>query len=158
GVSAEDEVYLRSIVRSTEGQPYSAVNIAADRDAVLGFYYNTGYLDAQFENSQDQAPAATRMTLHYKVITGERQFVRGTLVSGLETTKPSLVASRISVAPGDPISQTQIAQSQQKLYDLGIFAKVETALQNPDGKEESKNVLFHMDEARKYSFNFGLGA
>jgi outer membrane protein insertion porin family len=158
GVSAEDEAYLRSIVRSAEGQPYSAVNIAADRDAVLGFYYNTGYPDAQFENSQDPVPAANRMALHYKVIPGERQFVRGTLVRGLEVTKPSLVASRISVATGDPISQTQIAQSQQKLYDLGIFAKVETALQNPDGKEESKNVLFHMDEARKYSFNFGLGA
>jgi outer membrane protein insertion porin family len=68
------------------------------------------------------------------------------------------VASRISVAPGDPISQNRIAQSQQRLYDLGIFAKVETALQNPDGKEEQKYVLFHLDEARKYSFNFGIGA
>ncbi len=158
GVSAEDEAYLRSIVRSTEGQPYSAANIAADRDAVLGFYYNTGYPDAQFENSQDPAPAANRMTLHYKVTPGERQFVRGTLVRGLEMTRPSLVASRISVAPGDPISQNRIAQSQQRLYDLGIFAKVETALQNPDGKEEQKYVLFHLDEARKYSFNFGIGA
>jgi outer membrane protein insertion porin family len=158
GVSAEDEAYLRSIVRSTAGQPYSAANIAADRDAVLGFYYNTGYPDAQFENSQDPAPAANRMILHYKVIPGERQFVRGTLVRGLEVTRPSLVASRISVAPGDPISQNRIAQSQQRLYDLGIFAKVETALQNPDGKEEQKYVLFHLDEARKYSFNFGIGA
>jgi len=158
GVSAEDETYLRSIVRSTEGQPYSAANIAADRDAVLGFYYNTGYPDAQFENSQDPVPAANRMTLRYKVIPGERQFVRGTLVRGLEMTKPSLVASRISVAPGDPISQNRIAQSQQRLYDLGIFAKVQTALQNPDGKEEQKYVLFHLDEARKYSFNFGVGA
>ncbi len=158
GVSAEDEAYLRSIVRSTEGQPYSAANIAADRDAVLGFYYNTGYPDAQFENTQDPVPAANRMTLHYKVTPGERQFVRGTLVRGLEMTRPSLVASRISVAPGDPISQNLIAQSQQRLYDLGIFAKVETALQNPEGKEEQKYVLFHLDEARKYSFNFGIGA
>jgi len=158
GVSAEDETYLRSIVRSSEGQPYSAANIAADRDAILGYYYNSGYPDAQFESTQDPAPAPNRVNLHFKVVPGERQFVRGTLVRGLETTKASLVASRISVAPGDPISQTQIAQSQQKLYDLGIFAKVETALQNPDGKEESKYVLFHLDEARKYSFNFGVGA
>jgi outer membrane protein assembly complex protein YaeT len=158
GVPAEDETYLRSIVRSTEGQPYSAANIAADRDAVLGYYYNNGYPDAQFDSSQDPAPAPNRVNLRYRVIPGSRQFVRGTLVRGLEATKPTLVASRISVAPGDPISQTQIAQSQQKLYDLGIFAKVETALQNPDGQEESKYVLFHLDEARKYSFNVGLGA
>ena len=158
GVSAEDEAYLRSIVRSTEGQPYSAANVAADQDTILGYYYNNGYPDAQFESSQDPAAAPNRVNLHYHVVSGERQFVRGTLVRGLETTKPSLVASRISVAPGDPISQSRIAQSQQRLYDLGIFSKVETALQNPDGKEESKYVLFHLDEARKYSFNFGVGA
>jgi outer membrane protein assembly complex protein YaeT len=158
GVPSEDEQYLRSIVRSTEGQPYSAANIASDRDAVLGYYYNNGYPDAQFENSQDPAPAPNRVNLHYRVIPGERQYVRGTLVRGLETTKPSLVARRISLEPGDPISQSRIAQSQQRLYDLGIFSKVQTALQNPDGTEEQKYVLFHLDEARKYSFNFGVGA
>ena len=157
GVPAEDEAYLRSIVRSTEGQPYSAANIAADRDSILGYYYNNGYPDAQFESSQDPA-GPNRVNLHYKVTPGERQYVRGVLVRGLETTKPSLVAERISVAPGDPISQSQIAQSQQKLYDLGIFSKVQTALQNPEGKEEQKYVLFHLDEARKYSFNFAVGA
>ncbi|MBZ5633575.1 MAG: outer membrane protein assembly factor BamA [Acidobacteriia bacterium] len=158
GVPADDETYLRSIVRSTEGQPYSPANIAADRDSILGYYYNNGYPDAQFESSQDPAPAPNRVSLHYRVTPGERQFVRGTLVRGLETTRPSLVASRILVGPGDPISQSRIAQSQQKLYDLGIFSKVETALQNPEGKEEQKYVLFHLDEARKYSFNFGVGA
>ena len=158
GISAEDEAYLRSIVRSTEGQPYSPANVAADQDTILGYYYNNGYPDAQFESTQNPAAVPSRMNLRYRVVSGERQFVRGTLVRGLETTKPSLVASRISVAPGDPISQSRIAQSQQRLYDLGIFSKVETALQNPDGKEESKYVLFHLDEARRYSFNFGLGA
>lgn len=158
GIPAEDQEYLRAIVRSTEGQPYSEANIAADRDTVLDYYYNNGYPDAQFESSQDPAPAPNRVNLRYRVAPGERQYVRGTLVRGLETTNPSLVASRISLAPGDPISQSRIAQSQQRLYDLGIFAKVQTALQNPEGKEDRKYVLFHLDEARKYSFNFGIGA
>ena len=158
GVPAADEAYLRSIIRSTEGQPYSAANIAADRDSILGYYYNSGYPAAQFESSQDPAPTPNRVNLHYRVTPGVRQYVRGTLVRGLENTRPSLVASRIFVAPGDPISQNRIAQSQQKLYDLGIFSKVETALQNPDGEEESKYVLFHLDEAKRYSFNFGVGA
>jgi outer membrane protein assembly complex protein YaeT len=158
GVSAQDEEYLRSTLRSTEGQPYSSTNIAADRDAVLSYFYNDGYPDAQFESAQEAASAPNRMNLHFKVMPGERQYVRGTLVRGLETTKPTLVASRILLAPGDPISQSRIAQSQQKLYDLGIFSKVQTALQNPDGKQEQKYVLFHLDEARRYSFNFGVGA
>ncbi len=158
GIPPADEQYLRTLVRSTEGQPYSAANVAADQDTILDYYYNDGYPGAQFESSQEPAAAPNRVNLRYRVNPGERQYVRATLVRGLETTNPSLVASRISLAPGDPLSQNRIAQSQQRLYDLGIFSKVQTALQNPEGQEESKYVLFHLDEARKYSFNFALGA
>ena len=69
-----------------------------------------------------------------------------------------MVSDRISLKPGDPISQSQIGTSQQKLYDLGIFAKVQTAIQNEDSPEDSKYVIFHLDEASKYSFNLGIGA
>lgn len=158
GATAEDEAYLRSVLRSTEGQPFSAANVGADRDTVLDYYYNNGYPGAEFESRQDPAAAPNRVNLRYVITPGQRLYVRGILVRGLETTNPALVASRISLMPGDPLSQSQIAQSQQKLYDLGIFAKVQTALQNPDGKEEEKYVLFHLDEARRYSFNFGFGA
>ena len=158
GASGEDEAYLRSVLRSTEGQPFSAANIAADRDTVLDYYFNNGYPGAEFESSQDPAAVPNRMNLRYVITPGQRLYVRGILVRGLETTNPALVASRISLTPGDPLSQNQIAQSQQRLYDLGIFSKVQTALQNPEGQEEKKYVLFHLDEARRYSFNFGFGA
>jgi outer membrane protein assembly complex protein YaeT len=157
GVSAEDVEYLRSTLQSTEGQPFSEANIASDRDAILSYYYNNGYPDATFDWTQSES-ALNRVDLSFEIKPGPRQFVRGVLVSGLETTNPDLVQSRISLGAGDPISQNRIAESQQKLYDLGIFAKVQTAIQNPTSAEDNKYVLFHMDEARKYSFNFGVGA
>ena len=83
-------------------------------------------------------------------------YVRSVLVRGLDTTRPALVASRIPLAPGRSHLQARIAESQQKLYDLGIFSKVQTAIQNPDGEEDNKYVLFQLDEASKYSFNAGL--
>jgi outer membrane protein insertion porin family len=84
--------------------------------------------------------------------------VRNVFVRGLVHTRTSLVARRITLAPKDRLSQVRITESQQKLYDLGIFSKVETAVQDPDGDEDSKNVLFHLDEASRYSFNVGFGA
>jgi len=68
------------------------------------------------------------------------------------------VENRISPKPGDPLSQQSIAASQQKLYDLGIFSKVQTAIQNPGGDEDQKYVLFQVDEASRYSFTLGVGA
>ena len=45
-----------------------------------------------------------------------------------------LVRERIrNLEPGDPLSQSSMIESQRRLYDLGIFARVDTALQNPDG-------------------------
>ena len=158
GASAEDAAYLRGVLRSTEGQPYSDANIAADRDLILGFFFNNGYPDAAFDWTATPTSAPNKVDLHYIARPGTRQFVREVLMRGLKTTNPKVVLSRIKIKPGDPISQGAIAETQQKLYDLGIFSKVQTALQNPDGDEEQKRVLFQIDEAAKYSFNTGFGA
>ncbi len=158
GASPADTAHLREIVQSAAGQPFSEANIAADRDAILSYFFDSGYPDATFDWSQTPAGTPNHADLHYNIKPGERQFVRDVLVRGLETTRSNVVSSRILIRPGDPISQGRIAETQQKLYNLGIFSKVQTALQDPDGKEESKYVLFQLDEAAKYSFNVGIGA
>ena len=59
---------------------------------------------------------------------------------------------------GEALSSAKEIDSQRRLYDLGIFSHVTTAVQNPNGDEEDKYVLFDVDEARHYSFTFGFGA
>ncbi len=158
GVEEADAEYLRGIVQTAPGQSFSETNVAADRDAVLAFYLNNGYPEATFDWSQTPGDAERRVKLRYTVHPGDRQYVRDVLIHGLETTRRDLVTSRIGLNPGDAVSQSRISESQRKLYDLGIFAKVQTALQNPEGVEERKHLLFHFDEAAKYSFTAGIGA
>ncbi|HEV8147354.1 MAG TPA: BamA/TamA family outer membrane protein [Bryobacteraceae bacterium] len=158
GMGPSDLDNLKPDLQSTEGQAFSESNVAADRDTILNYYFNNGYPNATFDWTQTPAAEPNRVNLQYKVQSGERQYVRGVLVRGLSTTNPGLVGSRFILHAGEPISQRKIAQSQQKLYDLGIFSKVQTALQNPDGAEESKYVILHLDEASRYSFSAGFGA
>ena len=49
-------------------------------------------------------------------------------------------------------------ETQRRLYDLGVFSKVDVDLQNPDGEEPSKNVLVQVEEAKRWSFGVGGGA
>src|SRR5581483_6340884 len=42
-------------------------------------------------------------------------------------------------------------------YDLGIFSQVDTAVQDPEGIQPRKNVLVEVQEARRYTFNYGAG-
>ncbi len=124
----------------------------------MGFYYNNGYPDATFDWSQTPVAGANKVNLKYTLRPGKRVYVRSVLLRGLETTRPSLVDARILLKSSDPLSQQSIAATQQKLYDLGIFSKVQTAIQNPGGEEDQKYVLLQVDEASRYSFTVGFGA
>jgi outer membrane protein insertion porin family len=79
------------------------------------------------------------------------------VVSGLSTTRPGLVDKQLELKPGSPLSLTAMANIQRKLYDLGIFSQVDMAIQNPDGEEDNKYVVYNLDEARRYSITTGFG-
>ncbi len=158
GISEDDRAALEMILHSTAGQPYSDLDVALDRDAILDYYFNQGYPQAAFEFVSTPAAEGQRVDLKFVVTPGPREFVRNVVVSGLERTHPDVVRSRIDLHAGDPLSQDKITGSQRRLYDLGIFARVDTALQNPDGDEPDKNVLYSIDEARQWTTNYGLGA
>jgi len=158
GVSDEDRAALLRILHSTAGQPYSDTNIATDRDSTLDYYFNRGYPEAKFEFITTPAPEPNHMDLKFVMTPGRRVYVRDVLVTGLQRTQPDLVRERIDLKEGDPLSQERITGSQRRLYDLGIFARVNTGLQNPDGEEPTKNVLYSLEEAGRYSINVGVGA
>ncbi|MBV9771220.1 MAG: BamA/TamA family outer membrane protein, partial [Bryobacterales bacterium] len=158
GVSEDFRPALMLLLHSTEGQPFSDLNIASDRDDVLDYYFNNGYPAAKFDFTATPSSQPDRIDLAFVVTPGERVYVRGVVVDGLKRTRPDLVMDRISLHSGDPLSQSQINGTQRRLYDLGIFSRVDAAIQNPDGDEPSKYVLYSLEEAGRYSMNVGVGA
>jgi outer membrane protein insertion porin family len=158
GVSAGDASTLRMMVASLPKQPFSDANVANDRDNFLNYFYDRGYLNATFDYFVEPAQQASHVKIRYVVHQGPRKYVRDVLISGLETTRPKLVYDRIELTKDEPLSLAKNTESQRRLYDLGIFARVNTAVQNPDGDEDEKYVLYDFDEARHYSMNIGVGA
>jgi outer membrane protein insertion porin family len=158
GISDNFRPALMQLLHSTEGQPYSDLNIATDRDNVLDYYFNNGYPAAKFDFTSVPSTQANHVDLAFIVTPGERVYVRNVVVDGLKRTRPDLVTDRISQRAGDPLSQNAINSSQRRLYDLGIFSRVDAAIQNPDGDEPTKYVLYSLEEAGRYSMNVGVGA
>jgi len=159
GVRKEYLEEIQTQLRSSEGQPYSDLNVVNDQETVLNYYYNRGFADATFESTISPSAAPNQMDAKFVIHEGNRQFVRDVLVSGLKATDPDLVRNRIrNMNSGEPLSQVSMTDSQRRLYDLGIFARVDVALQNPDGEEDYKNVLYRLEEGRKYSVVGGVGA
>jgi outer membrane protein insertion porin family len=158
GISDDFRPALMLLLHSTEGQPYSDLNIGTDRDNVLDYYFNHGYPAAKFDFTSVPSTQANHVDLTFIVTPGERIYVRNVVVDGLKRTRPDVVTDRISLRAGDPLSQGDINESQRRLYDLGIFSRVDAAIQNPDGDEPTKYVLYSLEEAGRYSMNVGVGA
>jgi outer membrane protein insertion porin family len=138
------------------GQPFSDSNVAQDRDILLNYYFNQGFPTATFEATATAA-ADHRMDVVFHMTEGERVSIDQVLVSGREFTKPYVIDRELQMKSNDPLSQASLLDTQQKLYDLGIFSQVDTAVQDPDGVEPKKNVLVQVREARRYTFNYGAG-
>ena len=149
---------IRSLISTLEGQPWSEVNLTTDREAVTNYYFNDGFPEVGLEvTSAPVAGDPTRRDVTFNINEGKQVFVDRVLISGLNVTRPFVVGRELQVRQGDPLNQSAMFESQRKLYDLGIFNEVDVAVQNPEGDDTLKNMLFDIKEARRWTFNYGFG-
>lgn len=145
-------------ISSQTGQIFSEFNVATDRETIMRLYGENGFADATFEWNSKPGPRPNTVNLEFVIHEGEPQTVRRVITNGLKTTRPGLLNRQIDLSPGSPLSPAAMAETQRKLYDLGIFAQVDMAVQNPAGDEDRKNVVYNLEEARRYSITTGFGA
>jgi outer membrane protein insertion porin family len=158
GNTTFSETLLAREVSTAAGEPFSEYYIAEDRDNLLNYYFNRGFPDATFEAAANPTPGqSNRMDVTFTIHEGRQVSVNRVLVTGLGHTKPYIVNRELRVRHGDPLSQIDMLKTQQKLYDVGIFNQVDIAVQNPSGNEPTKNVLLDVQEAKRYTFTYGLG-
>jgi outer membrane protein insertion porin family len=147
-------------LQTEEGQAFDESSLADDRDAIMGKYFDSGFPNANVDVTY--VPVAStenlpRVGVTFTIHEGEQFFVNQLFVDGLHHTRTGVARRAIRVQPGRPLSQKDMLESQRRLYDLGLFKQVDTAIQNPDGTESRKNVLVTTAEADRYTFDYGVG-
>ena len=143
---------------STPGQPFSETNVLSDRQRILSEFYDAGFRDVSFEWRAEAGRASNTMVVYYDVSHGRQLRTGETILSGVRKTREDFLKRRIELARGTPLSQASMFATQRNLYDLGVFSKVDVALQNPEGTEEAKDVLLQVQEARRWALGAGGGA
>ena len=147
-------------ISTAEGQGFDESSLADDRDTILGKYFDNGFPNATIDVAYISVPAADnrpRVGVTFSIHEGEQFFVNQVFLDGLHHTRPGVARREMRVQSGAPLSQQDILESQRRLYDLGLFKQVDTAIQNPDGTESRKNVLITTREADRYTFDYGGG-
>lgn len=145
-------------LNTAEGQPFSSYLLANDRDSVVTYYFDRGFPDVQVETVTQPAPdQPNRQDVTFKVTEGRQVFIDKLLLSGLIHTKPFIVTNKFEIKEGDPMSQSRILNTQRKLYDMSIFNQVDISPENPEGDVDKKNLMVQLEEAKRYTFDYGLG-
>jgi outer membrane protein assembly complex protein YaeT len=158
GYDRPDRNTVISHLSSQPGQPFSDSNIALDRNYLIGLYQDAGYPDVTIDYRTSPGPGEHEIGIHFTIVPGKPRVVRDVLISGMQATSMRLVQPNISLEAGEPLSWRQMGRMQRRLYNLGVFDKVDMAIQNPEGDTESKYVLYHLTEGHRYYTAIGLGA
>lgn len=158
---------LRAVVGSTPGQPYSTEDVASDRNNILALYYNEGFPKAQFqEEVTPVSPAGAalpenatsdRIRLVYHITEGQQILVAKVLLTGYQYTRPGIIAKQVQVHAGGPLREGDVVDTQRRLYNLGVFTRVQIAPQNPDGTDPKKVMVVDAEEGGRYTIGYGFG-
>ncbi len=158
GVDASRSKELRGLMNAQPGQPFSLVTLSGDRAAVLGYYVSHGFDQARVEIRQHKESAgSTKTDVTLNVTEGQQVFVNHVLLSGIQHSRPNVVANQVLVHPGDPLDQSALLETQRNLYNFALFNEVVAAVQNPEGDAPRKNVLLQLTEAKRWDVTYGFG-
>lgn len=186
GAAAISKEVLESVMGSLPGQPYSDINVSTDRDNILALYYNDGFPTATFswravpDESADAEARAERalnaeadketaehhtkraerslpMKLFITIHEGSQVTVGRIFLTGYVHTREGVVRRDVLMKPEQPLREGQIIETQQKLYNLGIFNRVSIAPQNANGANPVKDVVVEVEEAKRYTIAYGGG-
>lgn len=175
GMKTIPEADIRSVVGASPGQPYSDINVAGDRDNILALYFNEGFPNATFdwkaeadssagakEKANENKPAskisrAEPVKLVYKIVEGPQIRVRRVFLTGYNHTRPAVIRRDVKVKPDAPLRQRDVVESQQKLYNLGIFNRVTIEPQNANGSDPEKDIVALVEETKRYTIAYGGG-
>lgn len=162
GIDEKDFAALEPRLSVAPGEPYSTVSMDLDRNLILEYYFRHGYPKAAVEwkitPQTEPGERQPKVDLLCRLTPGPQEFVRGVEVLGLTRTNPKLVRKHLDIHEGDPLSLPDIDRVQRNLDNLGVFARVDSAIENPDGDESYKYVLYDVDEASRYNVRVGVGA
>ena len=105
------------------GQPFDLGAYVADRDALAAWYVANGWVDAQVRGVLEAQGA--NVVVRYVADPGPRPRVADVRVAEAGKTRDVVIRRSLSVKEGDFVRPTALADSRERLSDVGVFRSVD---------------------------------
>jgi outer membrane protein assembly factor BamA len=100
---------------------------------------------------------ADAVRLMYRIREGPQTRVRRVLISGYKHTRPGVIRREVHIKANEPLRESDVVESQRRLYNLGVFNRVTIEPQNPNGTNPDKDIAVLVEEAKRYTVAYGGG-
>lgn len=158
GVSGPMEKEIRGILLSKPHAAYSPAGAETDQDAIFAYLSDRGYVRPDIHWDATPAAEAHQMDVQFKITPGVKETVSRVVVMGYGHTRPGIIRRELAVTPDAAFSQTEVIESERRLYDLGVFNQVQIAPQDPESLAPTgRTVLVSVEEARRWTVGYGGG-
>jgi outer membrane protein assembly complex protein YaeT len=157
GIDATTESKLWPSLATKPTQPYSMELARTDRDRILDYLADRGYLHAAASWRTTPANIAHQVDLEFQIAPGPQDRIQRIVILGNEHTRQGLVNRELLVHEGEPISQSAVLDSQRRLYDLGIFSQVQITPQEQPPTDTNQTLLVGLNESHRWSLGYGVG-
>ncbi len=154
GVDYFEHAKLLDELRLGPGYPFRLKDYSEDRSTLTRIYRREGFTTTRVRGRLDANESAFRVV--YEVEEGPREKIGDIRFVGNHATNEGTIRRQLTFQENDPLRLSDFTETQQKLYELGVFRSVDMRTESKDGSSPTSDVIVHLDEARDVHFGYGL--
>src|SRR6267378_2561183 len=155
GPSPLSEAEVRRFLKLKPPSPLDITLVEADRQAIEDHYADLGYAAVQVRDSVEVDSA--RATVVYRIEPGPIVRMGQVGVEGIRATRRRVVTRELTVHSGDILSRKKLAESQQRIYDTGLYTDVIFERGDIDSATHLADLHLTVRERKMAWVDVGLG-
>jgi outer membrane protein assembly factor BamA len=161
-VEGNSSVPLKDIapgLRLGPDQPYAQKSIDDDRDKIISYYLEHGYLTASFQPRAQPLPDDPhKFEVVYSIHEGPQVKTSTIFTVGNNITQPELIAKQMrKLQVEQPLTERDILTSESRLYGTGVFDWAEVTPRRQITTQEQEDVIVKVHETKQNTMTYGFG-
>jgi outer membrane protein assembly factor BamA len=133
--------------------PYTSDWVSRARRRLLTEYWQEGFNDVQIGSSTDYRKGSGRIEISFQIDEGAGQKISEIQIHGDSKTLREHLNRYFQFKTGDPVDYSRINLTRKKLYDTGLFKRVEIEV-SPTATGYLANV--NLNERAPWSLRYGI--
>jgi len=137
-----------------------ALNPTLERDDVIAlqtYYSDRGNAEVQVHVREEVSADKTSARVVYTIAEGPKIALGNVIVRGNTYTRTNVVSRTAALEKGSPFSYTSILEAQQRLYNLGIFQRVDVQPSQAETGVGTRDVTISVAEGKDLTIGGALG-